>query len=307
MEQSISPPRAQPTPLPRDVPSTAVLQVLVRNSKLFVMIQVEQPPISGRNAGDLVPMTFRDAYAHLLIQLSSRIRNGQVSERTIAEELGISQPHMNNVLKGRRSLSFERADLLLKSSGASLAIVSRVDPGHSGMSSKEYSGTIPLIAAAIGPGNLWALKFSSHRCSAAGPLPAFMPHRGAFGRIEPDPQMPFLTSANNLALLDMSPAARKLDSPDSLFLVSVSNQPLLRWIRAGFGRLYLADELSLSRPLLWQPLGLGQGELLRIVKGRVAWLGREAARPTLEPERETSSRRRFLRTFAEHAPPHRSN
>ena len=252
-------------------------------------------------------MTFREAYAHLLIQLSSRIRNGQVSERTLADELGISQPHMNNVLKGRRSLSFERADLLLKSINASLSIASRPHTGQHDLSSKEYSGTIPLLASAIGPGNLWNLKFSSHRCSVSGPLPAFVPRRRAFGRLEPDPHMPFLTSANNLALLDMSPAARKLDSPESLFLVAVSNQPLLRWIRAGFGRLYLADELALSRPPLWQPVPLRHDELLQVVKGRVAWLGREASRPMREPEHATSPRRRSPRTFPTPAPPHLSS
>lgn len=228
-------------------------------------------------------MTFREAYADLIVQLYARIRNGETSQRELARELGISQPHMNNVLKGRRTLSFDRADVLLNSIDASLVFLAPAHAVRKKKVAKEYSTRIPVIMPVIGPGSSWTLKLSGARCCASGTLPV-LSRRAAFGRLTLDPQMPSLTSMYDLALLDMSAAARRLDSPDNLFLVCPSNEPLLRWVRGGLDTLYLADEFSLNLPLLWRPVPLHQRELLRVVKARVIWLGQEEL-PRSTPER----------------------
>ena len=43
-----------------------------------------------------------------------RINNGELSERGLARLLGISQPQIHNVLKGRRRLQADLADRLLE-------------------------------------------------------------------------------------------------------------------------------------------------------------------------------------------------
>lgn len=252
-------------------------------------------------------MTFRQAYADLLAQLHTRIRNGGTSQREVARELGISQPHMNNVLKGRRTLSFDRADLLLKSIDASLVFLSPPPALRNRTSATECSPGIPVLAPVIGPGSSWTLKLSPERCSTSGSLPELSP-RTAFGRIALDPHMPSVTSAYDLALLDMSAAARRLDCPDSLFLVCPSNEPLLRWLRRGCETLYLADEFSLNLPLLWRPLPVHRGELLPLVKARVVWLGREELpRPKPEPGHAPLSPQRSPRRSSAPSPPRRSS
>ena len=45
--------------------------------------------------------------------VNGKIRNGEFSERGLALLLGISQPHLHNVLKGERKLHAQLADILL--------------------------------------------------------------------------------------------------------------------------------------------------------------------------------------------------
>ena len=59
-------------------------------------------------------MTFREAQLKLLAYVVDRIHNGELTERGFARLLGISQPHVHNVLKGVRNLSPEIFDSILK-------------------------------------------------------------------------------------------------------------------------------------------------------------------------------------------------
>jgi hypothetical protein len=58
-------------------------------------------------------MTFHDLQQRLLEELRQRVRSGAATERGLALHTGISQPHLHNVLKGKRILSLEKADEVL--------------------------------------------------------------------------------------------------------------------------------------------------------------------------------------------------
>jgi len=60
------------------------------------------------------PITFHELQRRLLEYLRHRLRTGEVTERGLARIAGISQPHLHNVLKGRRLLSMEMADGILR-------------------------------------------------------------------------------------------------------------------------------------------------------------------------------------------------
>jgi len=59
-------------------------------------------------------MTFRDLQMRLLAELRHRVKSGAATERGLARDTGISQPHLHHVLKGKRLLSVERADQVLR-------------------------------------------------------------------------------------------------------------------------------------------------------------------------------------------------
>ena len=58
-------------------------------------------------------MTFDDLQQRLLENLRRRVQNGEATERSLARLAGLSQPHLHNVLKGKRSLSIDMADKIL--------------------------------------------------------------------------------------------------------------------------------------------------------------------------------------------------
>ncbi|HTR37364.1 MAG TPA: helix-turn-helix transcriptional regulator [Bryobacteraceae bacterium] len=59
-------------------------------------------------------LTFQDAQLRLVAYVRDRIRNGELTERAFARQIGISQPHAHNVLKGVRNLSPEILDAVLR-------------------------------------------------------------------------------------------------------------------------------------------------------------------------------------------------
>jgi hypothetical protein len=58
--------------------------------------------------------TFGDAQLKLLAYVRDRIHNGELTERGFARQIGISQPHAHNALKGVRTLSPEVLDAILR-------------------------------------------------------------------------------------------------------------------------------------------------------------------------------------------------
>jgi hypothetical protein len=58
--------------------------------------------------------TFEDAQLKLLAYVRDRIHNGELTERGFARQIGISQPHAHNALKGVRALSPEVLDAILR-------------------------------------------------------------------------------------------------------------------------------------------------------------------------------------------------
>jgi plasmid maintenance system antidote protein VapI len=48
------------------------------------------------------------------MNLRERVRSGQITERGLARLTHVSQPHIHNVLKGKRLLSAEMADQIMQ-------------------------------------------------------------------------------------------------------------------------------------------------------------------------------------------------
>jgi transcriptional regulator with XRE-family HTH domain len=64
--------------------------------------------------------TFRTLQIRLIAFVNARIHNGEFSERSLARQLGLSQPQLHNVLKGARKLQAALADSLLAHFGISI-------------------------------------------------------------------------------------------------------------------------------------------------------------------------------------------
>lgn len=58
-------------------------------------------------------MNFDELNRRLMSHLRNKVSSGELTERGLARLTGISQPHVHNVLKGRRTLSVNLADTIL--------------------------------------------------------------------------------------------------------------------------------------------------------------------------------------------------
>jgi predicted transcriptional regulator len=58
-------------------------------------------------------MNFQDLHYRLITHLKDRVRSGELTERGLARMTGVSQPHIHNVLKGKRTFSTEISDVVL--------------------------------------------------------------------------------------------------------------------------------------------------------------------------------------------------
>jgi transcriptional regulator with XRE-family HTH domain len=58
-------------------------------------------------------MNFRDLQDRLTANLRERVRGGELTERGLARLTGVSQPHIHNVLKGKKLLSAHMADQVM--------------------------------------------------------------------------------------------------------------------------------------------------------------------------------------------------
>ena len=72
--------------------------------------------------------TFEEAQLKLLDYVRDRVHNGELTERGFARQIGISQPHAHNALKGVRTLSPEVLDAILRFFHLSLLDLLSLEP-----------------------------------------------------------------------------------------------------------------------------------------------------------------------------------
>jgi|SRR5579872_72380 transcriptional regulator with XRE-family HTH domain len=224
--------------------------------------------------------TFRSAHARLLAQVRTRMQNGELTERALARRLGVSQSHINNVLRGRRNLSQELADSILKFLKYSLLdlhydleLQACVGDHAARMDRME----IDVLQDPIGGGNKWStLRDSRIRYQCPLSLRG-VPNYAYFCRLARDPRMTEILFGRDMVLIDPSLTARLTDSPTSIYLVQIGSEAVLRWVRGGFRNLYVADEITLDRPVDWERIPIREDQRLDVIKGRAIWIGNEAA------------------------------
>jgi transcriptional regulator with XRE-family HTH domain len=94
----------------------------------------------------------------LLELVSSRIGNGEFTERGFARMVGVSQPQIHNLLKGARNLSPETADLILLKLGISIVDLLGSDERHRLMGTGNSSPAVAIAQATTVGGAISILR-----------------------------------------------------------------------------------------------------------------------------------------------------
>ena len=105
-------------------------------------------------------MYFRELHQRLIDVARERVRAGEFTVRGLARIAGMSQPHMQNALKGIRSLSPDAADRLMRALSLSIPDPNWLD---SGLSAPTIG--VPLFAVMWTSTPRWWETWSIHwRC-----------------------------------------------------------------------------------------------------------------------------------------------
>jgi transcriptional regulator with XRE-family HTH domain len=234
-------------------------------------------------------LTYGDAQAKLLANVRDRIHNGELTERGLARLIGISQPHVHNVLKGVRKFSPEILDSILEHFQMSLLDVAPMEEMEAsllrrrtlelrGERTAERTAEAAFLARPIGPGAEWPASIDWRRRFPL-PFPSLeVRPELVMASLIPDPAMAASLAGADIALLDTSGRSRREIVAQGLYVVSRRNQALLRYIRPGTRGHYLATDWNLDHPAQWEPVAVPAEEFLRTVKARVLWAGRESDR-----------------------------
>ncbi len=223
-------------------------------------------------------MFLYDLQEALIESLRARVRNGEVTERALAKLLGLSQPHLHHLLKGKRRLTPEIMDRCLYQLRMSLLdlvdrsqLVQYLDTERP--QSAEYS-YLPVLSGRIGPTSTWPAEVESH---ARFPVPArvvrYMWHP-VIARAGFDARMQSLGEGDYM-LLDQSRTARLDVQSDALYVVKQGKFGVVRRLRKIGSQVHLVAEDAEDRPGLWEKLPVEGAPLLHFIRARAVLIAPE--------------------------------
>jgi hypothetical protein len=222
---------------------------------------------------------FADLRSALMDTVRSRVRNGELTERGLAKALGISQPHMHNVLKGTRCLSPELCDRVLVQMRISTLdlIATRALQRH--LSSEQADpgqmSFLPVLEGRLGPSHPWPHDVETHERFPVTAAAIGRMWHPVVVRLEADPAMAPLFGDGDMMLLDQSRTARMHIDPDGLYVVKRGDVGIVRRLRRSGQTVYMVAETALDRPSEWVRLPCEEQPLPFFVRARATLITRE--------------------------------
>ena len=216
-------------------------------------------------------MMFTEIRSSLVAVLRARVRNGEVTERGLAKLVGVSQPHIHNVLKGARALSPELSDQILQHLRLSLLDLIERDHIKAYLNFDGAGGGyvyVPVLRGNIGPACPWPTEAS---------LTDRMPfHASQVSNIEnpvavrlsEDSRMLNTFSAGDVALLDQSHRARSNIDVGGYYVVKNGSGGVVRRVQLSGNALYLIPDDAQKQSQGWHRIALEGRHVNRFIRAR---------------------------------------
>ena len=204
-------------------------------------------------------MLFSDVQSSLIAILRTRVRNGELTERGLARMVGVSQPHIHNVLKGTRLLSSDLSDQILRHLTYSLLDLIEREQIEAHLNFAGPAGGyiyVPVLDGFLGPGCAWPTKITKADRLPFPPSQAGVIPSPVAARLAEDSRMGNVFSAGDIALLDQSRKARSDIDPSAFYVVKSGNSGIVRRVEMSSDSIYLIAGDSGRSPSGWQRLQL---------------------------------------------------
>ncbi len=228
--------------------------------------------------------------------------NGELTERGFARSVGISQPHVHNVLKGVRNLSpgFLRYCIKVLSplSARSGPLERTRSPSpHPPRPTALRRSPIPPNGP-VGPRHALAHRRNPRKPTPCPSLQSPRQPNLVMARLMADPSMPSTAVPRYRPSRIPRLSARPMLAPHGLFVVERGTEAgieaVIRYIRPGAQRYYLATDSTLDTPADWEPFPVSPSELVAAVKARVRWIGSDVTGSEWSHQHTLPQRGRFL-------------
>jgi transcriptional regulator with XRE-family HTH domain len=223
------------------------------------------------------PITISELRLRLLESLRGRVAAGSVTVRRLARAIGVSQPHMQNVISGKRALTIDMADRLLEFERRSvLDLATPFELGEALRVSGDSGAAVryvPILRGALGP---------AHPFPELGPDAAWMSMpsdagvsvgRPALVELGADSSLERQFPGASFALLDLTLDARTRLEPRNWYAVKWSGGGWIRRVREGQGSLVVLRQEGLRPSLQPGVIDLASARVEEYVRGLVVWLG----------------------------------
>lgn len=216
-------------------------------------------------------MLFSDVRSSLIAELRARVRNGEITERGLAKLVGVSQPHIHNVLKGARLLSAELSDQILQHLRISLLDLierERIEQHLNFAAALGEYVYIPVLKGMIGPGFPWPAEVSASERLPFRYSQVSLAFNPVAVRLAEDARMAGVFAAGDVALLDQSDGARTEIDASGFYVVKSGSGGIIRKIQVSGDDLFLIAEDTLVHPSGWQRVPLESRSLTQHIRAR---------------------------------------
>jgi transcriptional regulator with XRE-family HTH domain len=226
--------------------------------------------------------SFDSLFQRLLERLRSQIAAGSLTVRRLARQIGVSQPHMQNLISGKRALNVEMADRLLAFLGIpALDLATGAELGGALerlVSSPELIRYVPLLAGLVGPSH----PFPELGTNAGWvPLPAHSVsqyRQPVCAELGADPELALEFPGAKFALLETALPARLQVRIDAWYAIRWSGGGWVRRLRYEPGRLVVLGQEGL-RPAIGPDWIDVRGTTTDAhIRGLVVWMGGDPRR-----------------------------
>lgn len=208
-----------------------------------------------------------------------RLNNGEYTERSLARQIGISQPHVHNVLKGVRGFSTEFGDALMAGLDFSVLDLIETDELGTALEQRRPRGRstrmVPVLRGRLGPDAPFPdwddiiewFPVPGASFDTAGRL--------ALVEVGKDAELGPAFSRVDYALLSRDESSRASLVGRRWYAIQWCGAGLIRQLRAEDHRLVVLGQTTLSGRVGPAFVDLHDHSPLRVVRAAVLWAGRD--------------------------------
>lgn len=228
------------------------------------------------------PVAISDLCNRLMESLRMSVASGSLTVRRLAKEVGVSQPHMQNLMTGKRSLTIDMADRLLEfQHHSALDLATASELGEALKLTGHHLGLerhVPILSGVLGPAHPFPELGGD---TAWTPLPVkAVAHVGHPVLVElgSDEELAREFPRASFALMDISGPARTMIDPRHWYALRWSGGGWIRRVRVGQGRLIVHRQEGLRPTLGPDVIELGTSRIEEHVRALIVWMGEDPRR-----------------------------